>query len=273
MKKLFLLIMLSLLVSPLMVNADETHYINNGKTAITADEYQNLVNLGFEPKEIYGMATTEFEKNKNLSGDIVKKTTLDLTEFPQLSLNPEENIGGGVASPNNYAYAETQYKKMSVFIINVNNNHYRYKITLDWVRMPSKRSWDIIALGYEDTVYIGITPTFSQDWCRKTDECYTSLTGNYYSYDDVEMVSFKLPSGTLTSLNSYMYYDVLRVDSSKVLERITTIGDYAHATSTLSKSLSKSQIEFMDEIWLQNHATYYDDIQAIELSQLVNWGA
>ena len=70
-----------------------------------------------------------------------------------------------------------------------------------------------------------------------------------------------------------MYYDVLRVDPSKVLERITTIGDYAHATRSLSNSLNKSDIDWMDEIWLTNHAIYYDDIPATELSQLVNWGA
>lgn len=272
MKKLFLLVVITLFVSPIMASADETYYINNGNTTITADEYHNLINLGFETKEIYGMPEEEFEKNKGIIGDVVRKTTLDLTEFPQLSLNPDANVGGGVASPYNYAYAETQYKKMSVYIINVNNNHYRYKITLDWKAMPNKRSWDILALGHEDTVYVAISTTFNQEWCKK-DGCYSSLSGNYHSYDDVEMVTFKLPSGTLTSLNSYMYYDVLRVDYNNVLERITTIGDYAHATSTLSNPPSKSDIEFLDEIWLTNHAVYYDDIQAIELSQLVNWGA
>lgn len=272
MKKLFLLILVSLLVSPLMVNADETYYINNGKTTITAEEYLKLQNLGFEAKEIYGMPEEEFNKNKNLTGEIVKKTTLDLSEFPQLSLNPDESIGGGIATPYNYGYAETEYKKMTVYIININNNHYRYKVTLDWKLIPSKRSWDIIALGHEDSVYVAISTTFSQEWCKK-DGCYSSLSGNYHSYDDVEMVTFKLPSGTLTSLNSYMYYEVLRVDPSKVLERITTIGDYAHATSTLSSAPSKSDIQFFDEIWLQNHAVYYDDIQALDISQLVNWGA
>lgn len=272
MKKLFLLFIITLLVSPMIVNADETHYINNGKTTITAKEYENLQSLGFEPKEIYGMSEENFNKNKVLTGEVMKKITLDTSEFPQLSLNPDVNIGGGIASPNNSAYAETHYKRMSVYIININDNHYRYKITLDWLNMPSKRSWDILALGYENTVYVGVPTTFEQNWC-KNGSCYTSLSGNYYSYDDVEMVTFKLPSGTLTSLSSYMFYDVLRVDPSKVLEEITTIGDYAHATSTLSAALNKSDIEFLDEIWLQNHATYYDDIQAIELSQVVNWGA
>lgn len=271
MKKLFLLATFFMLMCPMFVKAEETYYINNGKNTITADEYQNLLNLGFEPKEIYGMQTEVFEANKDLKGEVVKKVTLDLTEFPQLSLNPDENVSGGIAEPNNWAYAETPYKKMSVYILNVNNNHYRYKITLDWRLMPNTKRWDIIAMGHQKEVYVAIPTTFSQSWC-KSNECSSSLAGKYYSYDEVEMVSFKLPSGNITSLSSYMYYDVLRVDPSKVLERIVAIGDYAHATRFVSESLTKSEIEWLDEIWLPNHAVYYDDIQAIELDQLVNWG-
>ena len=272
MKKIFLLTIITLLIVPILVKADDVYYINNGNTTITADEYQNLLNLGFEQKEIYGMSIDEFETNNKLKGEIIKKTTLELTEFPQLSLNPDDNFSGGIAEPCNWAYAETQYKKMNTYIININNNHYRYKITLEWKIMPGTRCWDIIALGHESSVYVAIPTTFNQEWC-KSGSCYSSLAGNYYSYDEVEMVSFKIPTGTLTSLNSYMYYDVLRVDPSKVLERITTIGDYAHATRSLSNSLNKSDIDWMDEIWLTNHAIYYDDIPATELSQLVNWGA
>ena len=148
MKKIFLLTIITLLIVPILVKADDVYYINNGNTTITADEYQNLLNLGFEQKEIYGMSIDEFETNNKLKGEIIKKTTLDLTEFPQLSLNPDENISGGIAEPCNWAYAETQYKKMNTYIININNNHYRYKITLEWKIMPGTRCWDIISLGH-----------------------------------------------------------------------------------------------------------------------------
>ena len=180
MKKIFLLTIITLLIVPILVKADDVYYINNGNTTITADEYQNLLNLGFEQKEIYGMSIDEFETNNKLKGEIIKKTTLDLTEFPQLSLNPDENISGGIAEPCNWAYAETQYKKMNTYIININNNHYRYKITLEWKIMPGTRCWDIIALGHESSVYVAIPTTFNQEWC-KSGSCYSSLAGNYYS--------------------------------------------------------------------------------------------
>ena len=54
MKKIFLLTIITLLIVPILVKADDVYYINNGNTTITADEYQNLLNLGFEQKEIYG---------------------------------------------------------------------------------------------------------------------------------------------------------------------------------------------------------------------------
>ena len=174
MKKIFLLTIITLLIVPILVKADDVYYINNGNTTITADEYQNLLNLGFEQKEIYGMSIDEFETNNKLKGEIIKKTTLDLTEFPQLSLNPDENISGGIAEPCNWAYAETQYKKMNTYIISINNNHYRYKITLEWKIMPGTRCWDIIALGHESSVYVAIPTTFRQEYC-KSGTCYSSL--------------------------------------------------------------------------------------------------
>lgn len=271
MKKIFLFLVLMVAILPLIVLADETYYINNGETTITAEEYNNLVNLGFEDKEIYGMSLEMFNENRDLRGEVIKKVTLNMSEFPQLSLNPDETIGGGIANPSNYGYCETEYKKMTVYIVGI-STYYRYKVTLEWLKIPYKRSWDIIALSHETNVRPGISATFEQAWC-KSSGCMTSQDGTYYSYDDVEIVTFKLPSGTLTSLNSFLYYPVLRVNPNEVIESITTIGDYAHAISTISTPLSKSDIYFWDEIMVPNHATKYDDIMAVDITKTVNWGA
>ena len=273
MKKIFLLIALSMIILPIMVHADEIHYIDNGKATITADEYNNLLNLGCEEREIYGMSLSLYNENKNLSGEVVKKVTLDTSEFPQLSLNPDETIGGGIASPSNYGYCQTEYKKMTVYIIEVNNGqYYRYKITLDWLKMPSTRSWDIIALSHESNLELGISATFNQNWC-KSSGCSSSFEGNYYSYDKVEIVTFKLPTGTLTSMNSFLYYPVLRINENEVIQDITTYGDYAHATSRLSNPLSKDDIDFWYEIRIPGYATKYDDMMVVDVTQRVNWGA
>lgn len=271
MKKIFLFLVLMVAILPLIVLADETYYINNGKTQITAEEYNNLLNLGFEDYEIYGMSLEMFNENRDLRGEIIKKVTYDMSEFPQLSLNPDESIGGGIANPNNYGYCETEYKKMTVYIISV-STYYRYKVTLLWKQIPRTRSWDIIALSHETNVKLGHSAFFEQAWC-KSGECMTSQDGNFYSYDNVEIVTFKLPSGTLTSLNSFLYYPVLRVNSNEVIDTITTIGDYAHATSTISRPLSKSEIGWWYEIRIPENATKYDDIMAVDITKTVNWGA
>ena len=75
MKKIFLLTIITLLIVPILVKADDVYYINNGNTTITADEYQNLLNLGFEQKEIYGMPINEFETNNELNGEIKKNNS------------------------------------------------------------------------------------------------------------------------------------------------------------------------------------------------------
>ena len=272
--KLFLLIALPLFLLPIIVHADETYYIEHGKVEITSDEYNKLLGLGFEENEIYGMSERVFNENRNLTGEVINKKTLDMSEFPQLSLNPDETIGGGeLVNPNNYGYCQTEYKKMTVYIISVNNgSYYRYKMTLEWRKMPSTRSWDIIALGHETNVEPGISATFEQEWC-KSSGCTTSFEGNYYSYDDAEIVTFKLPTGKLTSMISFLYYPVIRVNPNQVIEKITTIGDYAHATTSISSPLSQSDIYFWDEIITPSHATKYDDILATDITQTVNWGA
>ena len=272
--KLFLLISLPLLLLPIIVHADETYYIEHGKVEITSDEYNKLLGLGFEEHEIYGMSERVFNENRNLTGEVINKKTLDVSEFPQLSLNPDETIGGGeLVNPNNYGYCQTEYKKMTVYIISVNNGgFYRYKMTLEWRKMPSTRSWDIIALGHETNVEPGISATFEQEWC-KSSGCNNTYEGTYYSYDNAEVVTFKLPTGSLTSMRSFLYYPVLRVNNNEVIEKITTIGDYAHAISTISTPLSRSDIDFWGEIRIPSHATKYDDILATDITQTVNWGA
>ena len=74
-------------------------------------------------------------------------------------------------------------------------------------------------------------------------------------------------------MTSFLYYPVLRVNNNEVIEKITTIGDYAHAISTVSKPLSRSDIDFWGEIRIPGHATKYDDILATDITQTVNWGA
>lgn len=278
MKKLFLLLVLSFMIMPIMVLAENTYYIDHGRIEITSQEYDNLLSLGFEEREIYGMSVDEFNANRNLTGEIIHEATLDLSEFPQLSLNPDRNIGGGLVNYSSIVggtTGESAYKKLTVYIISINDGeYYRYKTTLEWKQIPSRRSWDILAIGYQsDKLQLGISTTFTQEWCNLYSECDSSFTSNRYSLSNAEVVVFKLPSGTLSSLNSYMYYSVIRRDLTQVIPTITAVGDYAHATYNVSTPPTSSNISFLGEIWLPNHATYYDSFPEIDAIANVNWGA
>lgn len=278
MKKLFLLLVLSFMIIPIMVLADDTYYINHGRTEITSQEYDNLLSLGFEEREIYGMSVDEFNANRNLTGEIVHKATLDLSEFPQLSLNPDENIGGGLVNYSTIvggSTGETNYKKLTVYIISVNDGaYYRFKNTLEWQQIPYRRSWDVIAIGYDSSkLEIGISTTFYQEWCTSSTNCDSSFSANYYSLSNAEAVVFKLRSGTLTSLRSYMYFSVIRRDTTQVIPTLTAVGDYAHATSNVSTPPTSSNMSFLGEIWLTQHASYYDSFPEIDAVANVNWGA
>ena len=278
MKKIFLLLVLSFTIMPIIVSADDTYYIDHGRTEITSQEYDNLLNLGFEEREIYGMSVDEFNANRNLTGEIIHEATLDLSEFPQLSLNPDRNIGGGLVNYSGIVggtSGESAYKKLTVYIISINDGeYYRYKNTLEWKQIPSRRSWDIIAIGYDGAkLQLGISTTFTQEWCNLYSECDSSFNANYYSISNAEVVVFKLPSGTLSSLSSYMYYSVIRRDTTQPIATITAVGDYAHATYNVSTPPTSSNISFLGEIWLTQHATYYDSFPEIDAVANVNWGA
>jgi len=272
MKKLFLLIVSAILFLPFTILAD-TYYIENGTIPITEEEYNSLRNLAFEPHEIYSMGLEEFNANKDLEGTIVSQATLDLSEFPELGLNPDVTCGCGNGIARATAYCQTAYKKMTSYITDL-GGYYRYKVTLEWLQMPVKRSWDIIAIGYDpDVVQIGISSTFHQSWCYSSGTCEGSYQGYYYSYDDAEMVVFDLPNGSsVTSMNSYLYYSVIPAENGDRSARLESYADYAHATSNLSNAPSSSELTFLNQIWFTgDYDSYYDDIQAIELTQPPNW--
>ena len=251
----------------------DTYYIENGNTQITEQEYNNLLNLAFTPNEIYRMGIEEFNANKDLEGTIVSQATLDLSEFPQLSLNPDVTCGCEGIGPRATGYCQTAYKKMTSYIVTL-SGYYRYKVTLEWLQMPLKRSWDIIAIGYDpDVVEPSPSPTFRQSWCYSSGTCEGSYQGYYYSYDNAEMVVFDLPNGTnVTSMESYLYYEVVEADGAIDTSILESYADYAHATTTLSSAPSSDKLSFLGEIWYTNpYGTYYDDIQVVHLTQTANW--
>lgn len=246
------------------------NYINYNNIIITQTEFDNLTNLGFTEKEIDAMSIEEYNNNKDLQGEIVSSITkyyrtdiiypgnntmsmrnaLPISNTIEVSeeeynteIQDKESIAINLNSLTN-GYTETTYKKMTSTIISV-NSRYRYKNTLVWKRMPSTRSYDIIGIGIDSTVSgISSTKYFSriadiEDSVNKV--CFYStssnatwnLTGTGYT------ATFLLPSNTssqkVTSLSSYMYFEVQKLTNTTILT-LNAYGSYKHSQQTVSLS-------------------------------------
>lgn len=215
-------------------------------------------------KTVTVLSNSNVMRNANL-GEITSITT-EITEEEYESVDSEvdineveSNISPG-STPNYYTSTtiETNYKKLKAEIY-TGTNMFKYKVTLDWKKMPSTRSYDIIAIGYYATVRKATEVNLTQTYCLSSSECYE--TNGYYadSWTNGAAAVFKLPSGTLTSLKQEMQFYVEKVNAT-VYEQLA-VGDYAHATSSISYAKAKLFTVDCAGINLDSSITsYYDSI-------------
>lgn len=236
-----------------VVNAKECFVINNNDICITSEEYNNLINSGFDDFEIMNMSNDIFNSNKDLlghvasvttkytldtyyhQGDKVYTTTREVSEEEYNSIKPMCNLvtSKGTRTVAN-GFTETVGKRMDTTIIEYTNN-LRYKVDVRWKNIPIVRSYDIIGIGLDyDDVYVSGNKTFSQTYCVTAMTCTSSSTANIRTQTGGAGATYKLPEGSYVHMASYFYYDV----SKKISGTLTSThayGDYAHATETVSE--------------------------------------
>lgn len=244
------------------VKADE--YENYFGINMNNEEYNTLLNLGFSEDEIYYMDETTFNENKNLDANLVAqnekyyKTIYTNLAGESTSVEITEAEYENQSLINQRGTVETEYKKM-VSTLSQNGSKYRYKVSLLWKTMPSKRSYDIIGIGFDDPVYINSSVYFNYYHCDSSGNCTSSST-----YHDKKKTStggsavYKLPSSAV-SLSSTLYYDVSK-NTSNTITRLDMYADYAHATSTVSGSTAMSHLITSNGIELNSNIGYYDEI-------------
>ena len=159
------------------------------------------------------------------TGQFISETDMEIDEA---SYNSE------VVMPRGDGYIETTYKQLRTTISKV-NSLYRFKVSLVWKQMPAKRSYDIIGIGYDPYVSVSGSLVFSQNSCVSTN-CTSTSTRNSTSINtNGSGVSFKLPTSTsITTLSSYLYFNITKTNSSDTITAMYAYGDYAHATSTIT---------------------------------------
>lgn len=245
-----------------MVNAsNEVYYTNRENIEMTEEEYNNLLGLGFTEAQIYRMDYQAFIDNKDIEGSLLSEakqyvkttitirngikhyTTQAVTENEYLlhtQMQMQANLGGPSYSPNtsgNYYDGMTmdEYLVLTTRIASVDDNTMRYKLDVEWLDMPSTRSWDIIGIGIEPSkVQIDSFVYFREDWIT---------TGDYYGNSQgccpkEELTGgsamFELPSGSLRLLESYVYFNLIKQPNVGTITSLTALGDYAHAITTIS---------------------------------------
>lgn len=175
---------------------------------------------------------SEVMRNSNL-GEVTSFTT-EVTEEEYNSVDVDSYNNSNNSRGLTTETIETTYKKLHTTMY-THYTLYRYKATLDWKLIPSTRSYDIIGIGHYASVKISGEVDFLQSYCRgnSVGDCYEGAT--YYStsgrYGSGAM--FKIPSGTLTSLQQVIEFDVEKNITGNITSQLA-VGDYSHATSSIN---------------------------------------
>lgn len=288
MKKWFLLSIAFIASLPIMVKANETeeniYYTNKNGISMTEREYNNLLNLGFKDFEIQNMNLEKFNANKDyddaflevethryykteystIDGSVISNQEITKYEYEHANLNCR---GDGEVITN--------YKDLTSSITYVNSNAKRYRASMTWLSMPSVRSYDIIGAGFSDAnIYVSSSyPDLDTTYCTSGNNCTTIGTGYAYKVTSSGAgASFKLPSGTIISLYSTMYYDVAKSNPSNTITYLRMAADYAHATSNVTANQSKQYSLGYSGLYLDGSImNYYDAMDCAVATWSGSW--
>lgn len=247
-----------IIISTTKVNAsNEAYYINHENIEMTEQEYNNLRELGFSEGQIYRMDYQTFIDNKDIEATLLSetkqyvKTTITIRNgikhyssqivsendyLTSMQTHLQEPINSPNTSGSYYdGMTMDEYQVLTTMIASIDDNTMRYKLDVEWLDMPSTRSWDIIGIGIEAAkVQIQSLVIFREDWIT---------TGDYYGHtldccpkeeNTGGSVMFKLPSGSLRLLESYVYFNVTKKLNVGTLTSVVALGDYAHAITNIS---------------------------------------
>lgn len=212
MKKSLMIALLSIILIPVVANAEEIEKVE----AITEKYYKTVTVI---PKDL-----------SIYSDNYIVSQTTEVTEEEYNNAKKEVNTRGSTI-----ATTETTYKKMTTTIGTI-GTYYRYKVVLKWKLMPSTRSYDIIGIGFPSSVVIAAIPAFSQTYCVSGGSCYTTATYTPYTGNNGAGASFKIPPGTLDSMSQTFYVDVTKRNPNTTISVQRAYGDYAHAQYSVTSS-------------------------------------
>lgn len=218
--------------------------------------------------EKYYKTTTNINENEfstmSLNNVEFNSITEEITEDEYNSFTESENL------INVSGTIETTYKKLTTSILS-NGSYYRYKAVLTWKNMPKVRSYDTIAIGYYASVKPRTSLYFSQSYCFTDGSCSTTTAYYPHTFTAGSSATFKLPSGSLSSLSQTFYFDVKKAVDATVIQQNAS-GDYSHATKSISATNAQKYTVSNTGIHLDSSISgYYDDINVARAIWTGTW--
>jgi len=247
-KRIFVYLLVSLFLLPTFAFASEVD-VDDGFYLVseTTKYYRTETDL-----------SNSSSKNNSVTYEITKEE-YDNADISNLRSNPTTH--------------ETTYKSMTSYILS-NGSYYRYKNILNWKKMPSTRSYDIIGIGFLSLVKVlNNTTYFNQYYCYSDGSgCYTTYTNYPQIFTYGAGTSFALPTGSLSTLKETFYFDVTKNTTNTITVQ-HAYADYAHATSTISLANSKKySVDQNIAIALNSSiSSYYDSMSIADASWTGTW--
>lgn len=249
--------------------------INYYGVEITRDEYLTLLNLGFDENEIYYMTEEIFNENKDLDATLLAQTqkyyktvyptygnsyTVEVTEDE--FYNHENNTLGQTV---------TSYETVKSSI-SANGSMYRYKVTQSWDSNPSTKSYDVIAIGFNNMIHINGGTTFYNMYTTSSGNTTTSYT--YYNKLNTGTggtTTYKLPSSFVGGSAIY-YFNVAKDSGAGTITSLYMCGDYAHAFSNVTGNQAASHLIDINGIDFSSSVyNYFDEIPCATTYMGVTW--
>lgn len=205
---------------------------------------------------------------KTISQDMYFEKNIETFEITEQEFNNSNDEG---LTRNLDGYIETTYKKLTT-TISKSDNYYQYKAVLDWKSIPNIKSYDIIGIGFYQSVKVTGSVNFSQNYCLTNGNCYTSRVYTPQTFSSGAGASFQLPNnGNLSSLKQTLNFLVTKNADATIISQIAS-GDYSHATSSVTAANAKKYTVNANGISLDSSiANSYDSISFARATWSGTW--
>jgi len=242
-------------------------YINYNNIAITAEEYETLLNLGYTAKEIYYLSQEEYAANKDADAKLVAQNVKYFkTVYRDYGIGQSYEITADeMNSRHDYfdrGYLWTEYRT-EVTTISQNGDYYRYHISTLWNDIPDTKSHDIMGIGFNDDIYVAsvIWFNFTYTTSDAVDHYSTVFYGKVKNANGGSVV-YKVPNEFI-GLTANLYYDVAN-NSSDPISYLTMCGDYAHALTNVTIAQARDYYMSSGGIDLgSGSVNYYDETPCV----------